>query len=253
MKLVLPLVAKYLNISRRTYSTDLLIRTWFSPQVGKEGSPFRGGPDLGPRWNSKYDYEECDKLNNESLSSLGQRGGWLINESGLYSLVLSSKLPGAKQFKRWVTSEVLPSIRNNGGYINGQETMSPEELMAKALMVAEKTLAEREKRISALTVENQILQPKADYFDQLVDRNLLTSLRDTAKELGIKEKKFIGFLVEKKYLYRDKKGKLTPYAGKADDLFTVKECFNEKTNWSGTQTMVTPKGRETFKLLCEGL
>lgn len=177
----------------------------------------------------------------------------IINESGLYSLVLSSKLPGAKQFKRWVTSEVLPSIRKSGGYINGQETMSPEELMAKALMVAEKTLAEREKRISALTVENQILQPKADYFDQLVDRNLLTSLRDTAKELGIKEKKFIGFLVEKKYLYRDKKGKLTPYAGKADDLFTVKECFNEKTNWSGTQTMVTPKGRETFKLLCEGM
>lgn len=177
----------------------------------------------------------------------------IINESGLYSLVLSSKLPGAKQFKRWVTSEVLPSIRNNGGYINGQETMSPEELMAKALMVAEKTLAEREKRISALTVENQILQPKADYFDQLVDRNLLTSLRDTAKELGIKEKKFIGFLVEKKYLFRDKKGKLTPYAGNADDLFTVKECFNEKTNWSGTQTMVTPKGRETFKLLCEGM
>lgn len=177
----------------------------------------------------------------------------IINESGLYSLVLSSKLPGAKQFKRWVTSEVLPSIRKSGGYINGQETMSPEELMAKALMVAEKTLAEREKRISALTVENQILQPKADYFDQLVDRNLLTSLRDTAKELGIKEKKFIGFLVEKKYLFRDKKGKLTPYAGNADDLFTVKECFNEKTNWSGTQTMVTPKGRETFKLLCEGL
>ena len=177
----------------------------------------------------------------------------ITNESGLYSLVLSSKLPGAKQFKRWVTSEVLPSIRKSGGYINGQETMSPEELMAKALMVAEKTLAEREKRISALTVENQILQPKADYFDQLVDRNLLTSLRDTAKELGIKEKKFIGFLVEKKYLYRDKKGKLTPYAGKADDLFTVKECFNEKTNWSGTQTMVTPKGRETFKLLCEGM
>lgn len=73
-------VDEYLNISRRTYSTDLLIRTWFSPQVGKEGSPFRGGPDLGPRWNSKYDYEECDKLNNESLSSLGQCGGWLINE-----------------------------------------------------------------------------------------------------------------------------------------------------------------------------
>ena len=221
---------------------------WF---VGKDVARALGYTNESKALLDHVDAE--DKLNNESLSSLGQRGGWLINESGLYSLVLSSKLPGAKQFKRWVTSEVLPSIRKSGGYINGQETMSPEELMAKALMVAEKTLAEREKRISALTVENQILQPKADYFDQLVDRNLLTSLRDTAKELGIKEKKFIGFLVEKKYLYRDKKGKLTPYAGKADDLFTVKECFNEKTNWTGTQTMVTPKGRETFKLLCEGL
>lgn len=224
---------------------------WF---VGKDVARALGygeGKSLANAVANHVDDE--DKGVTEMMTPGGTQKMTIINESGLYSLVLSSKLPGAKQFKRWVTSEVLPSIRNNGGYINGQETMSPEELMAKALMVAEKTLAEREKRISALTVENQILQPKADYFDQLVDRNLLTSLRDTAKELGIKEKKFIGFLVEKKYLYRDKKGKLTPYAGKADDLFTVKECFNEKTNWSGTQTMVTPKGRETFKLLCEGM
>ena len=221
---------------------------WF---VGKEIAQALGYKDTVNALKSHVDAE--DKRGWQITTPGGIQEMTIINESGLYSLVLSSKLPGAKQFKRWGTSEVLPGIRNNGGYINGQETMSPEELMAKALMVAEKTLAEREKRISALTVENQILQPKADYFDQLVDRNLLTSLRDTAKELGIKEKKFIGFLVEKKYLFRDKKGKLTPYAGKADDLFTVKECFNEKTNWSGTQTMVTPKGRETFKLLCEGL
>lgn len=224
---------------------------WF---VGKDVARALGygeGKSLANAVANHVDDE--DKGVTEMMTPGGTQKMTIINESGLYSLVLSSKLPGAKQFKRWVTSEVLPSIRKSGGYINGQETMSPEELMAKALMVAEKTLAEREKRISALTVENQILQPKADYFDQLVDRNLLTSLRDTAKELGIKEKKFIGFLVEKKYLYRDKKGKLTPYAGKADDLFTVKECFNEKTNWTGTQTMVTPKGRETFKLLCEGL
>ncbi len=224
---------------------------WF---VGKDVARALGygeGKSLANAVANHVDDE--DKGVTEMMTPGGTQKMTIINESGLYSLVLSSKLPGAKQFKRWVTSEVLPSIRNNGGYINGQETMSPEELMAKALMVAEKTLAEREKRISALTVENQILQPKADYFDQLVDRNLLTSLRDTAKELGIKEKKFIGFLVEKKYLFRDKKGKLTPYAGKADDLFMVKECFNEKTNWTGIQTMVTPKGRETFKLLCEGL
>ena len=66
--------------------------------------------------------ENDDKLNNESLSSLGQRGGWLINESGLYSLILSSKLPSAKEFKHWVTSEVLPSIRKTGGYVNPSQS-----------------------------------------------------------------------------------------------------------------------------------
>lgn len=174
----------------------------------------------------------------------------IINESGLYSLILSSKLPTAKQFKRWVTSEVLPSIRKNGGYIAGQEQLTPSELMAKALLVANKTLAEREARISELTVQNAIMQPKAEYFDELVDRNLLTSFRDTAKQLGVEEKKFISFLMEKKYIYRDKKAKLMPYADKNNGLFEVKECFNEKTKWSGTQTLITPKGREMFRLLC---
>lgn len=121
--------------------------------------------------------------------------------------------------------------------------------MARALMVAQKTLAERDARISALTVENQIMAPKAEYFDDLVDRNLLTSFRETAKQLEIKEKAFIAFLLEKKFIYRDKKGKLMPYAEKNNGLFEVKECFNEKTQWSGTQTMITPKGRETFRLL----
>ena len=102
---------------------------------------------------------------------------------------------------------------------------------------------------SALTVDNQIMRPKADYFDELVDRNLLTNFRETAKQLEIKEKNFIGFLLEKKYIYRDKRGKLLPYADKNNGLFEVKECFNEKTQWSGTQTLVTPKGRETFRLL----
>lgn len=176
-----------------------------------------------------------------------------INESGLYSLVLSSKLPTAKAFKRWITSEVIPSIRKNGGYINGQDQLSPEELMARALVVAQQTLADRERRISELTVTNQIMQPKAEYFDQIVDRNLLTNFRETAKQLGIKEKSFIQFLIDHKYLYRDKRGKLMPYADKNNGLFEVKECFNDKTQWSGTQTLITPKGRETFRLLCQGM
>lgn len=176
-----------------------------------------------------------------------------IPESDLYQLVFSSKLPTAEKFTDWVTAEVLPSIRRNGGYIAGQESMTPEELMAKALTVAQRTLAEREARISQLSTQAAIMAPKADYFDELVERNTLTNFRETAKQLEVGPKAFITFLLERKYIYRDKRGKLLPYADKNDGLFEVKECFNDKTQWSGTQTLVTPKGRETFRLLCQGM
>nr|DAV00159.1 MAG TPA: repressor domain protein [Caudoviricetes sp.] len=172
-----------------------------------------------------------------------------IPESDLYRLVFGSKLPSAEKFTDWVTSDVLPSIRKNGGYIAGQQELSPQELMAKALLVANKTLAEREARISELTVQNNIMAPKAEYFDELVDRNMLTSFRDTAKELGIKPKAFVDWLLAKKFIYRDQKGKLMPREDKNSGLFEVKEAKNDKTQWSGVQTLITPKGRETFRLL----
>ena len=185
----------------------------------------------------------------------GMQDMTIINESGLYSLILSSKLPAAKEFKRWVTSEVLPVIRRHGAY------MTPETLQAAILnpdtmiQLCQQLKAEQDKNArlaaenSALTVDKQIMQPKADYFDELVDRNLLTNFRETAKQLGVPPKKFISFLVEKKYLYRDKRGKLLPYEDRNNGLFSVKETYNEKTQWAGTQTLMTPKGRETFRLL----
>lgn len=176
-----------------------------------------------------------------------------VNEPGLYALVLSSRKPEAKKFKRWITHEVIPSIRKTGGYIAGQETMTADELMAKALMVARETLARREAELSRKTVENAILQPKADYFDELVERNTLTNFRETAKQLGVKQKSLITFLLDRKFIYRDKRGKLLPTAGKSTGLFEAKECYNDKTQWAGTQTLITPKGRETFRLLCQGM
>ncbi len=178
-----------------------------------------------------------------------------VNESGLYNVILRSDKPEAKPFRKWVTSEVLPSIRKHGAY------MTPETLQAAILnpdtmiQLCQQLKAEQDKNAqltavnSQLTVDKQIMAPKAAYFDELVDRNLLTSFRETAKQLEIKEKAFVQFLLDKKYIYRDKKGKLMPYAEKNNGLFEVKECFNEKTQWSGTQTLVTPKGRETFRLL----
>jgi len=137
---------------------------------------------------------------------------------------------------------------------------SPEMVMGRALHMAnaamDKLKGENKKLLianSALTVDKAIMQPKADYFDELVDRNLLTNFRETAKQIGVPPKKFVSFLLERKYLYRDKKGKLLAYEGKNNGLFQLKECVNEKTKWSGVQTLVTPKGRETFRLLCVGI
>ena len=227
--------------------------------VELDGEPWLVGKDVAtalgyknPQEAIRTHVDDDDKGVSEILTPGGKQPVPIINESGLYSLVLSSKLPTARKFRRWVTSEVLPSIRKTGGYTAGQKELSPEELMARALKVANDVLAAREARISELTVQNTIMAPKADYFDELVDRNLLTSFRDTAKQLGVSQNAFIGFLKERKYIYRDQKGKLMPYAEKNNGLFEVKECFNNKTEWSGVQTMVTPKGRETFRLLMEG-
>ncbi len=127
---------------------------------------------------------------------------------------------------------------------------SPEMIMERALKISNARVRELLGNVSELKVENQIMKPKADYFDELVERNLLTNFRDTAKQLGIKQRDFVNFLLDKKYLYRDKSGKLLPYADKNNGLFELKECFNDATNWAGTQTLITPKGRETFRLLC---
>jgi anti-repressor protein len=130
-----------------------------------------------------------------------------------------------------------------------KELNSPEKVMARALKIADQQINSLRLENSKLSTHVAIMQPKADYFDELVDRNLLTSFRDTSKELKVKEKDFIDFLLNKRFIYRDGKGKLMPYADKNKGLFEVKECFNNRTNWTGTQTMITPKGRETFRLL----
>lgn len=130
---------------------------------------------------------------------------------------------------------------------------TPEMVMSRALKMADITINNLRIENSRLAVANVLMQPKADYFDDLVDRNLLTNFRDTAKELKVQEKAFIGFLIDSKYIYRDSKGKLKPYADKNDGLFEIKEAVNDKTGWAGTQTLITPKGRETFRLLIKGV
>lgn len=157
-----------------------------------------------------------------------------------------------------MAKEIAMLQRNERGkqarqyFINLEEAWNkPEMVMSRALKMAEKQISNLRLVNSELSVQNQIMKPKADYFDELVDRNLLTNFRETAKQLEVPPKRFVSFLIERKYIFRDKRGRLMPYAQHVENgLFEIKESVNEKTKWSGTQTLVTPKGRETFRLLC---
>ena len=182
-----------------------------------------------------------------------------IPENIFYRLAMKAKNETAEKFQTLIADEVVPAIRKHGGYLTPAKVeevlLNPDTI----IQLATQLKASREKTMkleainSELVVQNQIYKPKADYFDQIVDRNLLTSFRETAKQLEVKERVVVGFLLDHKYIYRDKKGKLMPYAEKNNGLFELKECINEKSGWGGTQTMITPKGRETFRLLMQGL
>lgn len=128
-----------------------------------------------------------------------------------------------------------------------REWNSPEAVMSRALRMAEERL-ERFKTINAnLSVQNAIMQPKAEYFDGLCDRESLTGVRETAKLLGLKQNDFVKWLIDHKYICRDKRGRLMPYAEHVDSgLFTVKETYNDKTDWTGVQMLITVKGKERF-------
>lgn len=226
--------------------------------VQKDGEPWWVLKDVCEVLGLKNPTMIADRLDEDERAKfdLGRQGETnIINESGLYNVILRSDKPEAKPFRKWITSEVLPSIRKHGAY------MTPETLEAAILnpdllirlCTALKDEQDKNKALQAanstLAVDNQIMKPKADYFDEIVDRNLLTNFRETAKQLQIGEKKFITFLLDRKYIYRDKKGEIQPYADKNSGLFEVKEFVNEKTGSSSTQTLITPKGRETFRLL----
>ena len=226
-----------------------------------KGEPFFNLNDCCQILNLSNPRKTLERLNPKGVTSSdiltngGVQQANFINEANFYKLVFQSRKPEAEKFADWVTSEVLPSIRRHGAYMTDQTLeqalTSPDFLiqLANQLKQEKDRNLKLEAEKSILSIENMVMKPKADYFDELVDRNLLTSFRETAKQLKIKERKFIDFLMEKKYIYRDKKGKLQPTANKNDGLFEVKETLNEKTQWSGTQTLITPKGRETFRLL----
>lgn len=187
----------------------------------------------------------------------------LINESGLYSLILSSKMPNAKKFKHWVTAEVLPSIRKTGGYIVGQEQLTDAELMAKALMVAQKTIEARTEEVKSLKMLNAVqqqqiaeLNPKATYYDLVLQCPDLISVTEIAKDYGKSAKWLNKILSENKVQYKQR-GVWLLYQKYAEKGYTStkKEPFIDAKGIQHTKphTYWTQKGRLFLYEFLKGL
>lgn len=189
--------------------------------------------------------------------STGTQNTIIINESGLYSLILSSKLPSAKAFKRWITHEVIPSIRKTGGYIEGQEHMSDADLMAKALLVAQRQIAQRDKQL-------QEMQPKALFADSVCASStsiLIGELAKILKQNGVAtgQNKLFAWMRDNGYLIRRKGADYNMPTQRSMEmqLFEIKETVvthaDGHTSINKT-TKVTGKGQVYFvNKLCTGV
>ncbi|WP_034438583.1 BRO family protein [Clostridium ihumii] len=144
--------------------------------IGKDVAKVLGYADLGHAVLDHVDEE--DRINSKTQGQfapeLGQRGTWLINESGFYSLILSSKIPNSKKFKRWITSEVLPQIRQTGGYIPHNEEDSENDILAKAVLIAQKTIEKKNK-----IIEEQ--KPLVNFANKVSESQNSLLVREVAK------------------------------------------------------------------------
>lgn len=187
-----------------------------------------------------------DEKGAHSVSTPGGRQRMsIISESGLYSLILGSRKPEAKAFKRWITHAVIPSIRKHGAYMT-DSLLDALEAHPEAVPEYLNRLRSENARNRELTRRLRIALPKAEYYDAFVDPADCTNIRTTAKELGVPEKQFTRYLEEKKYLFRDKNRKLFPRAvKKSAGLFLVRDFYTERGKL-GHYTLITPAGKRHF-------
>lgn len=230
--------------------------------VEVDGEPWFVGKDVAeslghenPARAIRKFVDDEDKGETELVTPGGKQNAIIINESGLYSLALSSKLPSAKQFKRWITSEVIPSIRKTGGYIATAPDMTDAEIMAKALLVAQRTIEDRDKRIQSLTEENSRMKPKAIFTDAVTastDTILIGELAKILKQNGVKtgQNRLFEQLRNEGYLVKVGKQKNMPTQKAMEmGLFEVKERTINNPDGSiriTKTTLVTGKGQVYF-------
>ena len=165
-----------------------------------------------------------------------------ISEGNLYRLIVHSKLPSAERFEQWVFDEVLPTIRKHGAYLTKEKlweiATSPEAL----LKLCSDLLAEREENVS-LRIANAQLEGKAAFYDLFIDLEHSTNLRTTAKELDVPERRFVRFLLEKRFVYRTASGNVLPYAKPTNEgLFCVKDYCNHGHTMSSCSMMAQSIG-----------
>ena len=171
-----------------------------------------------------------------------------ISESGLYSIVLRSRKPEAREFRRWITHEVIPSIRRHGMYATTPMLRKFQENPELIRLVCERMLAEKD-RADRLDEKVSELQPKADFFDAFVNPDDGTNIRSTAKELGIPERMFCKFLQDAGFLYRCPAGNLMPYNKPSNDgLFIVRDFYTQFGH-HGTYTLITAAGKNLIRSL----
>lgn len=225
------------------------------------GEPWFVGKDvaemLGYKEPSKAVRERVDP-EDKGVSDLDTPGGIqrtiIINESGLYSLILSSKLPAAKEFKRWVTTVILPALRKTGGYIVGEEHMDEDELIRQGYMALQRKLdlrtaqlAEAHGRLAQAESVIAKAEPAIDYYDRVAGSEGNMNFRETAKVLGVKEKYFIDLLLRKRFVYRNSHNKLIPYSDQIENgRFVVCEVLYRTSDGGERATpyaKITPKGR----------
>ena len=187
-----------------------------------------------------------DEKGAHSVSTPGGRQRMsIISESGLYSLILGSRKPEARAFKRWITHEVIPSIRKHGVYMT-DSLLDALEAHPEAVPEYLNRLRSENARNRELNRRLRLALPKAEYYDAFVDPADCTNIRTTAKELGVPEKQFTRYLEEKKYLFRDKNRKLFPRAvKKSAGLFLVRDFYTERGKL-GHYTLITPAGKRHF-------
>ena len=170
----------------------------------------------------------------------------VVNEPGLYTLILSSRKPEAKAFKRWITHDVIPMIRKTGGYMTDSLLERIQKEPAVIVEFAQALILEKN-RVKALECELNTAKPKADYYDAFINPDDCTNIRTTAKELKIPERKFVQFLLREKYLFRSPSGQLLPYNKDSNaGLFIVRDFVTYC--YTGFQTYFTPKGKDVIRM-----